>query len=46
MKSWELSVKAEADLDAIYDYSFYEWGLDQAEKYTSEIHQKIRFIAA
>jgi len=46
MKRWKLSYKAEADLEAIYDYSFEKWGLNQAEKYTHDIHEAIVAIAA
>lgn len=46
MMQWELTAKAEDDLDVIYDYSFNKWGLTQAEKYIREIHQKIQTIAA
>jgi toxin ParE1/3/4 len=46
MKSLSYFVKATADLDAIWDYSFEQWGLDQAERYTRELRNMCRALAS
>ncbi len=40
-----LSPRAQADLDAIWDYSAKRWGIDQADAYTREIWQRIEKVA-
>jgi toxin ParE1/3/4 len=37
MKDLSFTPRAEADIDAIWEYSFTNWGLDQAVRYTPEI---------
>lgn len=37
MKRLVLTPAAQNDLDGIYDYTFDEWGIDQAERYIDEI---------
>lgn len=37
MKALTFSPAAEADIDAIWDYSADKWGPDQADRYTDEI---------
>jgi toxin ParE1/3/4 len=34
------------DLDAIWDYSFARWGLDQAERYTRDLRDMCRALAS
>jgi toxin ParE1/3/4 len=41
-----LSPRAEFDLDEIWDYTADRWGLDQAERYTRALWQRIEAIAA
>jgi len=37
MKSLIFSPAAQADMDAVWDYTLEHWGLDQAERYTDDI---------
>lgn len=41
-----LSPRAQADLDAIWNYTIEHWGADQAERYVREIWQAIAVVAA
>lgn len=46
MKALALSPAAEADLDHIWEHSAENWGLDQADRYTDEIRDACRDLAA
>lgn len=37
MRQLVLSPAAQNDIDGIYEYTFDEWGIDQAERYIDEI---------
>lgn len=37
MRRVVLSPKAKADLSQVWDYTYAEWGVEQAEKYTREL---------
>ncbi len=39
------SPAAAADLDNIWDYTLEEWGADQADRYTDEIHDTCSSLA-
>ena len=41
-----LSPRAQADIEAIWDYSSEHWGIEQAEAYTREIRERIEEVAA
>jgi toxin ParE1/3/4 len=41
-----LSRRAQADLDAIWDHTESQWGLQQAERYIRQIWQDIDTVAA
>jgi toxin ParE1/3/4 len=45
MVEFRLSPAAQADLDAIFDHSVREWGLDQALRYTRELEQLCATLA-
>lgn len=45
MKALTFSPAAEADIDAIWDYSADNWGPDQADRYTDEIRDACRALA-
>ncbi len=40
-----LTPKAESDLAEIYEYSFNNWGIDQADKYQDELYAGFKTIA-
>jgi len=40
-----LSPKAKSDLSGIWDYTFEEWGVEQAEKYVRELWAEIQMQA-
>lgn len=46
MKTFVFLPAAEADIDAIWDYSADEWGEDQAEHYIDEIFHACKALAA
>ncbi len=46
MKAIAFSPAAQADLDAIWDYSAEHWGPDQADRYTDEIQDACRALAS
>lgn len=46
MKVIAFSPAAQADIDAIWDYSAEHWGPDQADRYTDEIRDACRALAA
>jgi len=37
--------EAENDLTKIFEYTFHNWGIDQAEKYQDELYNGIELIA-
>ena len=41
-----LSPRAQSDLEAIWDHTERQWGLDQAEQYLRQIWQGIEIVAA
>lgn len=45
MKTLSFSVKATADIAAIWDYSAERWGPDQAQRYTGAIRDTCRALA-
>ena len=45
MKALAFSPAAEADIDAIWDYSADNWGPDQADRYTDEIRDACQALA-
>lgn len=40
-----LSPKASQDLSAIWDYTFSQWGIEQAEKYVRELWAMMEYAA-
>ena len=40
-----LSPKASQDLSAIWDYTFSQWGIEQAEKYVRELWEMMEYAA-
>lgn len=46
MPSYRLSPAAQADLEGIFDYTVYRWGLDRAVRYTQSIEAACSAIAA
>jgi len=46
MKALAFTPAAEADIDAIWDYSADNWGPDQADRYTDEIRDTCHALAA
>jgi len=46
MKSLVFSPAAQADMDIVWDYTVEHWGLDQAERYTDDIRDACRGLAA
>lgn len=46
MKALAFSPAAQADIDAIWDYSADNWGPDQADRYTDEIRDACNALAA
>lgn len=45
MRKLSLVPKAEKDLEDIYDYTYLNWGLKQAEKYQDELYASMGKIA-
>ena len=45
MRKITKSALAESDLLDIWDYSFGEWGEDQADKYLDELNESIKLLA-
>ncbi len=45
MSSVLIKPEAENDLTKIFEYTFNNWGLDQAEKYQDELYHGIQLIA-
>ncbi len=45
MKSFQLSSEADMDLQEIYDYSFEQWGEDQAEAYIQYLFHVFQLLA-
>jgi len=41
-----VSPRAQSDIDDIWSYTESRWGIDQAEKYTRQLWQHIKAIAA
>ena len=41
---YKLSNLAEKDIDQIFDYTFSEYGLEQAVKYTTGFHQVFKHL--
>ncbi|WP_296615470.1 type II toxin-antitoxin system RelE/ParE family toxin [Sphingomonas sp.] len=46
MKTLAFSPAAQADVEGIWDYSADNWGPDQADRYTDEIPNASRAVAA
>ncbi|MBJ2153177.1 type II toxin-antitoxin system RelE/ParE family toxin [Paracoccus sp. IB05] len=46
MKALSFTPLAEADIEAIWDYSAENWGLEQAELYTDEIRHACHALAS
>lgn len=46
MKALAFTVAASADLNSIWDYTETEWSLTQARKYTTELRDTCRSLAA
>lgn len=46
MNSYLLSPAAQADLEQIWDYTFANWGTEQAERYLRELRHAIESVAA
>lgn len=46
MRQLVLSPAARDDIDGIYEYTFDEWGIDQAERYIDEIMNICRDLAS
>jgi toxin ParE1/3/4 len=46
MAVYSLSAKAATDLDAIYEYTILEFGLEQARKYLIGLHKRFEMLAA
>lgn len=46
MKVLLFSPAARTDIDAIWDYSAEQWGMDQADRYIDEIHDACRALAS
>jgi toxin ParE1/3/4 len=45
MRKIHVSVLAESDLIGIWQYSFEEWGADQADRYLDELDSNIKLLA-
>jgi len=45
MRKVVLSPRARSDLSGIWDYTFEEWGVEQAEKYVRELWDEIQLLA-
>ena len=45
MKALVFSPQAQADIEAIWDYSAANWGLDQADRYTKDIRASCTALA-
>ena len=46
MPAYSLSVKAAADVDGIFEYTFRTFGLDQARTYLAGLHAQLEELAA
>lgn len=46
IRHFELTRRAQSDLDEIWDYSAMRWGLDQAETYVRRIWTDIAVVAS
>lgn len=46
MTEYVLSRRAERDLDAIWDYSAYQWGREQANRYLEALRDSVKRVAA
>jgi toxin ParE1/3/4 len=46
MSGWKLSQRARGDLGEIWRYSYARWGLEQADRYVSEIYKAFGKLAA
>jgi toxin ParE1/3/4 len=46
MAVYSLSAKAATDLDAIYEYTIREFGLEQARTYLPGLHKRFEMLAA
>ena len=46
MTGWIVQPEAAADLDAIWDYTFQNWGIEQAEAYLLALDRTFARIAA
>lgn len=45
MSGYELSPRAKADVEEIWDYTEERWGTDRAERYIKELQQAIETVA-
>jgi toxin ParE1/3/4 len=45
MREIHVSALAESDLTGIWQYSFEEWGADQADRYLDELDSNIKLLA-
>ena len=45
MAVYSLSTRAAADLDGIYEYTIYEFGLEQARAYLLGLHERFELLA-
>jgi toxin ParE1/3/4 len=45
MRKIHVSVLAESDLIGVWQYSFEEWGADQADRYLDELDSNIKLLA-
>ncbi len=46
MTGWRLSKRACGDLAGIWRYTYTQWGLEQADRYTGEIYKAFGKLAA
>jgi toxin ParE1/3/4 len=46
MSGWQLSQRARSDLAEIWRFSYSRWGLEQADRYVSEIYRAFAKLAA
>lgn len=46
MPAYSLTVKAAADVDGIFEYTFRTFGLDQARTYLAGLHAQLEELAA
>ncbi len=45
MTNYKISVEAGKDLERIWAYTFEMWSLEQADRYTNQIIEEIKYIA-